>query len=76
MTRPHPNETIVASLAHYVAEVRGVAELLRRVVALLETLHERQEDMDRRLGAIEQGDADADPGRADSSHIVDTSERD
>lgn len=63
---PHPNEAIHAALARYIAEVRDVAGLLRRVVALLETLTERQADTERRLAALETGDADADPGRADT----------
>ena len=63
----HPNETLYALL-------RLVADSLQRAIGLLEDISRRMTDLERRVGAIEQGDADAD-GRADSSIIVDTSER-
>ena len=42
-----------------------LGDLTRRCIALLETMRAEQNDLGRRIAALEMGDADADPGRAD-----------
>lgn len=43
---------------------RETLDLMKRMVALLTMMFEQLDDQGRRLAAIEQGFADADPGRA------------